>query len=228
VQPELDPHARAIGAGERGQPAGQTEAQTQERRVLDDQRSQQRVAPLPAQASPAHAGHQVGDHTGHHRCGAGAVRGRHLRVADPKPVRAVGRGQPTGGHQSPTGGELLVALSQAALRGQAVEQQQAQLLIGGEVLAPMLGTTRRRARLDHRSQVAQLNRQPTSHSTGQPDATVGGWYASSWSHRGLPKRWCLAPPSSIVTPPRLHLLSSHRHSLHAATPRPDVFETALG
>ena len=94
-QPALDPHPRDLRAAQRRQPAGQPQAQPQEGRILNHQRPEQGVGgrrrPPTGLADP---GGQVADDAHQQRRRAGAVRGRHLRVADPQPLRAVRDPQP--------------------------------------------------------------------------------------------------------------------------------------
>jgi len=93
------------------------------------------------------------------------MRRGQVRVADPEPVRAVGAPQTTRRHRPGAGRDVLVALVQAGMGRQAVEQQQAQVPVRPEVLPGMLGPTLGRARLNDQPQPLALGRQPATQLT---------------------------------------------------------------
>jgi hypothetical protein len=170
VQPELDAYAGALRASERGQPAGQSEAQAQEGGILDHQRPQQRVAARAVGSSQPQLRDEMIDDPGQHRRWTRAIRGGHLRVADSQPLRLVSaaHAQTAHIHQPSTGRERLVALAQATPLAQPVEQQQAHLLVRREVLPAVFGPAPLCARLDHRAQRHQLGGEPAPQSMVQP------------------------------------------------------------
>ena len=158
---------------------------------------------------------------------AGAIRGRHPGGADPEPVVLRSASQPTRRHQPAAGAEVLVALVQARMRREPIEQQQAQGWYESKCV--------RECSAPHPAALASMTgcspavRSPASGGADDSGRTragdgtlLGGAIRASAEDAVLPLH---RPP---ISPAGSTLLSTRSLPSRRARSRPNLFKTALG